>query len=250
MAFATLRRLPQIALGFHARTALLRRPPNRLARLASTSSLPGKPSTAYVDVSHPEDSAPAEVLKELDDASRFVLPVYARPPVLLVSGKGNYLYDSQGRKYLDFTGGIAVNALGHSDEQFAKVRIALLRVHAAKGRFLLAARLCTTRRCNWCTQATRSSTATLGRLRTSSSARRRSRAAWVSHPRRRQQTRRRRTTRASSSRTRARKRTRARSRSRARSRRSGGALRGRRARARSSAWCHSRMRSTEGLWAR
>lgn len=32
-----------------------------------------------------------------------------------------YLYDTQSRQYLDFTAGIAVNALGHADEGVAKV---------------------------------------------------------------------------------------------------------------------------------
>ncbi len=39
---------------------------------------------------------------------------YKRPPVLFTRGKGCYLYDSTGRAYLDFLGGIAVNALGHA----------------------------------------------------------------------------------------------------------------------------------------
>lgn len=32
-----------------------------------------------------------------------------------------YLYDTQSRQYLDFTAGIAVNALGHADEGVAKI---------------------------------------------------------------------------------------------------------------------------------
>ncbi|KZW03926.1 acetylornithine aminotransferase [Exidia glandulosa HHB12029] len=120
MAFVSLGRLTRGSLAVVSRTASLRRVVHSRTRLASTFSLPSKPSTTYADISHPEDNAPAEVRKEIEDASRFILPVYARPPVVLASGKGNYVFDSQGRKYLDFTGGIAVNALGHSDEQFAK----------------------------------------------------------------------------------------------------------------------------------
>jgi len=39
---------------------------------------------------------------------------YKRPPVVFTHGKGCYLYDADGRAYLDFLGGIAVNALGHA----------------------------------------------------------------------------------------------------------------------------------------
>jgi acetylornithine aminotransferase/acetylornithine/N-succinyldiaminopimelate aminotransferase len=39
---------------------------------------------------------------------------YKRPAVVFTHGKGCYLYDHRGRAYLDFLGGIAVNALGHA----------------------------------------------------------------------------------------------------------------------------------------
>ena len=40
---------------------------------------------------------------------------YARYPLELVRGKGVWLYDSNGRRYLDAVAGIAVCTLGHSD---------------------------------------------------------------------------------------------------------------------------------------
>ena len=43
-----------------------------------------------------------------------VLPTYARKPVSFVSGEGAYLRDDKGGDWLDFAGGIAVNALGHA----------------------------------------------------------------------------------------------------------------------------------------
>ena len=46
---------------------------------------------------------------------------YRRPPVVFTRGKGCRLYDSQGREYLDFLGGIAVNALGHAHPQLVRV---------------------------------------------------------------------------------------------------------------------------------
>jgi acetylornithine/N-succinyldiaminopimelate aminotransferase len=36
-----------------------------------------------------------------------------RPPVIFVEGKGSWLYDREGRPYLDFVQGWAVNCLGH-----------------------------------------------------------------------------------------------------------------------------------------
>ena len=39
--------------------------------------------------------------------------VFGRFPLLLEKGKGAYVWDASGRKYLDFYAGIAVNALGH-----------------------------------------------------------------------------------------------------------------------------------------
>jgi len=42
------------------------------------------------------------------------MPTYARTPVAFERGEGAYLFDAEGRRYLDFGAGIAVNALGHA----------------------------------------------------------------------------------------------------------------------------------------
>src|SRR6266851_4624309 len=57
----------------------------------------------------------------LSDADQFLLPTYKRQPFVLTHGHGAYVYDSAGRKYLDFLGGIAVNALGHAHPRIVKV---------------------------------------------------------------------------------------------------------------------------------
>ena len=44
-----------------------------------------------------------------------LLPVYKRAPMELVGGEGVELIDADGRRYVDFTSGIAVNALGYGD---------------------------------------------------------------------------------------------------------------------------------------
>jgi len=43
-----------------------------------------------------------------------VMQTYARLPLTLVQGKGSYVFDDTGKKYLDFVTGIAVNTLGHT----------------------------------------------------------------------------------------------------------------------------------------
>ena len=47
-----------------------------------------------------------------------ILPIYSRQEVVFAYGKGVYLYDTDGKKYLDFGAGIAVNALGYAHKDF------------------------------------------------------------------------------------------------------------------------------------
>jgi acetylornithine/N-succinyldiaminopimelate aminotransferase len=55
------------------------------------------------------------------DEARSLMNTYRRPPVVFTHGRGCRLYDSQGRAYLDFLGGIAVNALGYSNPRLVRV---------------------------------------------------------------------------------------------------------------------------------
>ena len=57
----------------------------------------------------------------LRDANQFLLPTYKRLPIVFTHGRGCYVFDSRGKKYLDFLGGIAVNALGHAHPRIVKV---------------------------------------------------------------------------------------------------------------------------------
>ncbi len=43
-----------------------------------------------------------------------LMEITSRPPLVFVRGEGAWIYDHQGRKYLDFVQGWAVNCLGHS----------------------------------------------------------------------------------------------------------------------------------------
>jgi acetylornithine/N-succinyldiaminopimelate aminotransferase len=57
----------------------------------------------------------------MDLEREFLLQNYARYPLVLARGKGCYLYDLEGRRYLDFLSGIGVNALGHAHPRIVKV---------------------------------------------------------------------------------------------------------------------------------
>ena len=59
---------------------------------------------------------------------KFLLQTYNRYPVVLERGKGVFLYDIEGKKYLDFVSGLGVNALGHAHPRIVKA----IRDQAAK----------------------------------------------------------------------------------------------------------------------
>ena len=46
--------------------------------------------------------------------AKLLVPAYDRHPVMLTRGRGVYVWDSDGKRYLDFLSGIGVNALGHA----------------------------------------------------------------------------------------------------------------------------------------
>ena len=52
--------------------------------------------------------------------AKYIVPTYSRPEVVFTDGEGAHLYDSEGKRYLDFASGIAVMALGHSDEAWVQ----------------------------------------------------------------------------------------------------------------------------------
>jgi predicted acetylornithine/succinylornithine family transaminase len=56
----------------------------------------------------------------VDLEKRFLLPTYNRYPVGFERGKGVFLYDFEGKKYLDFVAGLGVNALGHAHPRIVK----------------------------------------------------------------------------------------------------------------------------------
>lgn len=51
----------------------------------------------------------------IQTGKQYLLDTYNQVPVVFTGGKGMYLIDEEGKHYLDFVGGIAVNALGYGD---------------------------------------------------------------------------------------------------------------------------------------
>ena len=88
-----------------------------------------------------------EQIAELEQ--KYLLKTYNRYPVVLARGKGVFLYDIEGKRYLDFVSGIGVNALGHAHPRVVKaireqaarlVHVSNLYYHEYQGR--LAEKLC------------------------------------------------------------------------------------------------------------
>lgn len=59
---------------------------------------------------------------------KYVMRTYGRYPVALVRGEGTRVWDADGREYLDFVGGLAVNSLGHCHPRV----VAAIREQAGK----------------------------------------------------------------------------------------------------------------------
>lgn len=88
-----------------------------------------------------------EEIRQLEQ--QYLLPTYNRYPVAFEKGKGVFLYDFEGNKYLDFVAGLGVNALGHAHPRIIKavrdqvarvVHLSNLYYNEYQGR--LAERLC------------------------------------------------------------------------------------------------------------
>lgn len=59
------------------------------------------------------------MMKEyIDEAEKALLHTYNRYQVVLEKGDGVYLYDMEGKRYLDFVSGIAVFALGYNNKAY------------------------------------------------------------------------------------------------------------------------------------
>src|SRR5258708_20312628 len=93
------------------------------ASIAQTSGKRTRPSHANTPVA-------------LRDADQFLLPTYKRSPIVFTHGRGAYVFDSAGKKYLDFLGGIPVNALGHAHPRI------VMTIRRESGRAIHLSNLC------------------------------------------------------------------------------------------------------------
>src|ERR1017187_6973833 len=67
----------------------------------------------------PEQPGTFDPIRALE--SQYLLQNYARYPLLLERGRGCYVYDASGKRYLDLLAGIGVNALGHAHPRLTKI---------------------------------------------------------------------------------------------------------------------------------
>lgn len=73
-------------------------------------------------ISRPDADAQSVTGKFIDNVTKpYTVTTYARPNLVIARGKGSYLYDLEDREYVDFTAGIAVTCLGHSNEEVSKI---------------------------------------------------------------------------------------------------------------------------------
>ena len=59
-------------------------------------------------------------MKTADLGEKYVMKTYSRFPLTFERGEGMYVYDENGKEYLDFVAGIAVNSLGHNHPKLVK----------------------------------------------------------------------------------------------------------------------------------
>jgi len=79
-------------------------------------------------VTSPEATSPHTLESFADLERKYLLHTYSRYPVVLTRGKGVFLFDIEGKRYLDFVSGLGVNALGHAHPRIVKT----IRDQAAK----------------------------------------------------------------------------------------------------------------------
>ena len=77
------------------------------------------PTLTPPETATPEETSTAAQTISLE--KEYLLQNYGRYPLVLHKGKGCYLFDTDGKRYLDLISGIGVNALGHAHPRIVKV---------------------------------------------------------------------------------------------------------------------------------
>ncbi|KAI4090755.1 MAG: hypothetical protein LQ344_004535 [Seirophora lacunosa] len=108
---------------------------------ASPSEHSGYDFMKEASLPNPDPPPDSPTAAQLNEHAPYMVATYVRPPPLMVKGEGCYLWDAENRRYLDFTAGLAVNALGHCDPEMANPWIGELskqivtKTHAAGGMY-------------------------------------------------------------------------------------------------------------------
>jgi len=61
-----------------------------------------------------------ETNKVIELEGKFIMQTYLRPSIVIDYGKGCYVFDKSGKKYIDLVGGLATCILGHGNKEFAE----------------------------------------------------------------------------------------------------------------------------------
>ncbi|EPY51347.1 acetylornithine aminotransferase [Schizosaccharomyces cryophilus OY26] len=78
-------------------------------------------SRRFLSITH-EDPKPGTTSANIvDQELGNIVGVYARYPLVMSHGQGSFLFDKEGRKFIDFTSGVAVTSLGHSHPEVARL---------------------------------------------------------------------------------------------------------------------------------
>lgn len=72
--------------------------------------------------------------------NKYMMNTYRSFPIALKEGKGVYVWDVEGKKYLDFVSGIAVNVLGYGDKEYIEaIKNQLEKIHHCSNLYLTEA---------------------------------------------------------------------------------------------------------------
>ncbi len=83
---------------------------------------PGAPALYDEEMPDPSEPGVGAAAQNIIDLERqYLLQNYARYPLVLHRGKGCYVFDASGKRYLDLIAGIGVNALGHAHPRILRI---------------------------------------------------------------------------------------------------------------------------------
>ena len=73
----------------------------------------------------------------VENNKKYIMNTYASFPIALESGDGVYVWDVEGKRYIDFVSGIAVNCLGYNDEDYINaITEQLKKIHHSSNLYL------------------------------------------------------------------------------------------------------------------